>query len=96
VRAGTRAQPLDLRSELDDLRAGLKAREHKRVLDRSELLLESYSQHAGLLSIAASAAYSLGRLEEARRYLERALIVQPDSQALKDSLARVKRKMEQG
>ena len=88
---GSRA---NFRSELDELREGLRARQFAVVLARAETLLPLHAGHAGLLSIAASASYSLGRYGAARGYLERALQVQPDSQALRDSLARVMKRLE--
>ena len=86
--------PADFRAALDRLREGLRARRFPEVLGLAEELLGTHPRHAGLLSIAASASYSIGRYEQARAYLDRALEVQPDSRALRDSLERVLKRLE--
>lgn len=78
---------------MDHMKGLLQAKRHEEAYQFAAALLADHPRHPGLLSIAASAAYSLGRFQEAKELLERALEVQPDSRALSDSLERVVKKM---
>ncbi len=72
----------------------LKEKKFEETVQRAEMELRERPRHVGLLSAAASAAYALGRYEEALGYIRRALYIQPDSEVLKDSLRKIQTRME--
>ena len=57
------------------------------------MLLERHPGQVALLSMAASAAYGLGRLPEARDLLKRALELKPDSASLRKGLDQINKRL---
>lgn len=71
----------------------LVQKRYDEALLRAQKLLAVHPEHVGLLSIAASAAYGLGQFAEAKRLALRAIERAPDSQALREALARIERRL---
>ena len=79
--------------KLVGLKKLLKERNYREAHQQALILLESFPASVALLSIAASACYGLTNFSEAKDLLERALRIQPGSEVLEDSLAKVKKKL---
>lgn len=75
------------------LRSLLKSGKYSEAYSRASAWLTDNPAHTGLLSILGSASYHLGRLGQAREYIERAIAIKPDSDVLRKSLEKIKRKM---
>ena len=49
------------------------------TLDRSEIILQNYSQNLRALELAANASYNLGDLSKAESYIVRLLLIEPEN-----------------
>ncbi|MBX7058771.1 MAG: hypothetical protein K1X75_11960 [Leptospirales bacterium] len=78
------------------MRQLLQERNYVQALQRAQAYLKLKPEHVALLSIAASAAYGLGRFEDALHYVLRARTKQPESSLLKESEARIRRRLQGG
>lgn len=77
------------------LKALLQERAYDRALAEAERALNTRPRHVGALSAAASAAFALGRDQEALAFIRRALYIQPDSAVLKESLRRIQKRIDE-
>jgi tetratricopeptide (TPR) repeat protein len=77
------------------LKGLLRERKYAEALAAAESYLREKPRHVGLLSAAASAAFALGRNEEALQFIRRALYIQPESEVLKDSLRKIQKRIDE-
>ena len=77
------------------LKSLLKEKQFETALAEAQEALGGQPRHVGILSAAASAAFSLGDNQLALQYIRRALYLQPDSDVLKDSLGKIQRRIEE-
>lgn len=75
------------------LKEALQAKRFDYVARQCEALLRKHPRNASLLSLAGSAAYGLKQYARAAEYLEQAVVLRPESKALREALARVRRKL---
>ncbi len=84
-----------LRAFVDDLLARLRMGNYAQVYDAAVDELQRYPKNAALLSIAGSAAYSMGRMDAADSYISQAANIQADSKVLQNAMQRIQMKRSQ-
>ena len=77
------------------IKALLQQKDFEGALALARQLLASRPRHVGGLSAAATATFALRRDQEALDYIRKALYIQPESAALKESLRRIQKRIDE-